>query len=85
MGRTRDYRTPSQILFDKYREKGMAEGRAEGLAEGKEIGEFELALAAINDGTGTLEYFKSIRKWSEDKTKRFQMFMKNSQEESSAN
>ena len=81
MGRKRDYRTPSQILFDKYREKGMAEGRA----EGKEIGEFELALAAINDGTGTLEYFKSIRKWSEDKTKRFQMFVKNSQEKSSAN
>ena len=58
----RDYRTRSQVAYDK------------GIQLGLEKGEFGIALDAINDGLFSLDYLEKKKKWSKAKIRRFLQF-----------
>lgn len=58
----RDYRTRSQVAYDKGIEKGM------------EKGEFIFVMDAINDGLFSIDYLESKKKWSKAKIRRFLQF-----------
>ena len=58
----RDYRTRSQVAYDK------------GIQLGLEKGEFGIVLDAINDGLFSLDYLEKKKKWSKAKIRRFLQF-----------
>lgn len=74
----RDYRTRSQVAYDRGIAKGETAGLKKGLRlgreEGREEGEFSLALSAIKKGILSLDYFTTEEKWSSDKMRRFEKY-----------